>query len=124
MVMEITATTPVRLLEMGEAEFKKLDAINPTYSLTVIPAGTYKGIDSDVRTVASPVLVYTTSDLPDDIAYKITKAFWEHRQIMAEAHATGKGIAIKDVRYGVARMHPGALRYYQEVGIEIPASMR
>jgi uncharacterized protein len=124
MVMEITATTAIRLLEMGEKEFAKLAELDPTYSLTTIPAGTYKGVDRDVRTVASPVLTYTSADLPDDVAYKVTKAFWENKQIIAEAHAIGKGLDIKAVRYGVAKVHPGALRYYREAGIEIPAAMR
>ncbi len=124
MVMEITATTAIRLLEMGEKEFQKLAEFDPTYSLTTIPRGTYKGVDSDVRTVASPVLTYTSADLPEDLAYKLTKAFWENKQIIAEAHAIGKGLDIQAVRYGVAKIHPGALKYYQEVGVEIPAAMK
>ncbi len=124
MVMEITATTPVRLLEMGEGEYKKLIEADPTYSLTTIPAGTYKGIDYDVRTVASPVLTYTTDDLPEEIAHKITKAFWENKKILAEAHPIGKVLDIKGIRYGVAKVHPGALRYYREAGVEVPSSMR
>jgi len=124
MVMEITATTPVRLLEIGEGEYKKLMEVDPTYSLTIIPAGIYKGIDYDVRTVASPVLTYTTDDLSEDIAYKITKAFWENKKIIADAHAIGKTVDIKGIKYGVAKIHPGALRYYKEVGVEVPPSMR
>ncbi|MBM4277251.1 MAG: TAXI family TRAP transporter solute-binding subunit [Deltaproteobacteria bacterium] len=124
MVMEITATTPVRLLEMGESEFKKLAEVESTYSLTMIPSGTYKGVDYDVRTVASPVLTYTTDDLPEEIAYKLTKAFWENRKILADAHPIGKILDIKGVRYGVAKVHPGALKYYREAGVDIPASMR
>ncbi len=124
MVTEITATTPIRLLEIGEEEFKKLSEIDPTYSLTIIPAGIYKGVDYDVRTVASPVLTYTTEDLPEEIAYKITKAFWENKKIIAESHAIGKGIDIKGIKYGVAKVHPGALKYYREIGVEIPPSMR
>ena len=124
MVMEIAATTPIRLLEIGEKEFRKLVELDPTYSLTTIPAGTYKGVDYDVRTLASPVLTYATDDLPEDIAYNITKAFWENKKIIVDAHAIGKGLDIKGVQYGVAKVHPGALRYYKEVGVEIPAAMR
>jgi TRAP transporter TAXI family solute receptor len=124
MVMEIVATTPIRLLEMGEKEFQKLAELDPTYSLTTIPAGMYKGVDYDVRTVASPVLAYTPDDLPEEIAYKITKAFWENKKIIQDAHAIGKGLDIKGVRHGIAKVHPGALKYYKEAGVEIPAAMR
>ena len=124
MVMEIKATTPIRLLEMGEEEFKKLHEVDSTYSLTTIPAGTYEGIDYDVRTVASPVLAYTTDDLPEDIAYKVTKAFWENRKILVDAHPIGKVLDMNGIKYGVAKIHPGALKYYSEVGIDIPPSMK
>lgn len=124
MVMELVATTPIRLLEIGDAEYTKLAEIDPTYSPTVIPTDTYKGVTGDTKTVASPVLMYTTDDLSDDLAYKLTKAFWDHRKTIADAHATGKGLDITGVRYGVAKVHPGAQRYYKEVGVEIPASMR
>jgi hypothetical protein len=112
------------LLEIGDAEYKKLAEIDPTYSPTVIPTDTYKGVTGDTKTVASPVLMYTTDDMSDDLAYKLTKAFWDHRKMIADAHATGKGLDIAGVRYGVAKVHPGAQRYYKEVGVEIPASMR
>jgi TRAP transporter TAXI family solute receptor len=124
MVMELVATTPIRLLEIGDAEYKKLGEVDATYSHTVIPAETYKGVSVDTRTVASPVVMYTTEDLPEELAYKLTKAFWENRKFVAEAHATGKGLDVKGVRYGVARVHPGAARYYKEAGIEIPPAMR
>ncbi|HSB73832.1 MAG TPA: TAXI family TRAP transporter solute-binding subunit [Candidatus Methylomirabilis sp.] len=124
MVMELLATTPIRLLEIGEAEYKRLAEVDPTYSPTVIPADTYKGLSSDVKTVASPVLMYTTEDLPEELAYNLTKAFWENRRLVAEAHVTGKGLDMAGVRYGVAKVHPGAQRYYKEVGVEIPAAMR
>jgi hypothetical protein len=84
----------------------------------------YKGVDYDVRTVASPVLAYTPDDLPEEIAYKITKAFWENKKIIQDAHAIGKGLDIKGVRHGIAKVHPGALKYYKEAGVEIPAAMR
>jgi len=124
MVMELAATTAIRLLEIGEPEYKKLAEVNPTYSPTVIPSETYKGVVGDTTTVASPVLMYTTDDMSEELAYKLTKAFWENRKIMADAHATGRGLNIADVRYGVAKVHPGAQRYYKEVGVDIPASMR
>jgi TRAP transporter TAXI family solute receptor len=124
MVMELVATTPIRLLEIGEAEYKKLTEVDPTYSPTVIPADTYKGVSGAIKTVASPVLMYTTDDMSDDLAYKLTKAFWENRKIIADAHATGNGLDIAGIRYGVAKVHPGAQRYYKEVGVEIPASIR
>ncbi len=124
MVMEIAATTAIRLLEIGEKEFLELQKLDPTYSLTTIPAGTYKGVDYDVRTLASPVLAYTSDDLPEEIAYNLTKAFWENTPIMVEAHAIGKGLDINGVRYGVAKIHPGALKYYQEAGVNIPAAMK
>jgi len=124
MVMELVATTPIRLLEIGEAEQKRLSELDATYSPTVIPADTYRGVGTATKTVASPVTMYATEDLPEELAYKLTRAFWEQKKFVAEAHATGKGLDIAAVRYGVAKLHPGAARYYREAGVQIPASLR
>lgn len=123
-LMEITATTPIHILPIDDPEYETLSRIDPTYSRTVIPAGTYKGVDTDVKTIASAVLMYATEDMPEELAYRLTKAFWSNKQILADAHATGKGLDIAGVQYGVAKVHPGALRYYREAGVAVPAALR
>ena len=64
------------------------------------------------------------ADMPDDVVYKVTKAFWEN---VSEAHASAVWmknavnlkVALVVVPHG---LHPGAARYYKEKGLKVPAT--
>ncbi len=121
MVTEIAATVPIRLLSLPD---KYYELVKDKYARTTIPAGLYKGMNYDVKTISLAVATYTTSDLPEEIAYKLTKAFWENRAIWEKAHPAMKFINMKDVNVMGAKLHPGALRYYDEIGFKVDPSLR
>jgi hypothetical protein len=64
----------------------------------------------------------TRTDMPEDVIYKMTKAFWEH---LDEAHAMApwmkNAINKEQALAAIAgRLHPGAEKYYKELGLKIP----
>jgi TRAP-type uncharacterized transport system substrate-binding protein len=62
--------------------------------------------------------------MPDDVTYEIAKIHYEHRKRFAEAHPAGAFISKETVGLmGVSEdhVHPGALKFYKEAGIEIGA---
>ena len=121
MVQEIASTIDVRILELSDADFAK---VSDQYTRTVIPAGLYKGVDQDVDTISLPVALYSTKKLSEDTAYKLTKAFWENRSEWEGTHPAMKLINMQDVNSMKARLHPGALRYYREIGFDVDSGMR
>ncbi len=116
MVTEISATMPVRILELPDAYYQK---ISDQFARYVIPAGTYKGVDNDVKTISLLVAAYTKADLPEAVAYQITKAFWENRPIWEKSHPSMQMLELDGVNQMVAKIHPGALKYYKEIGFQI-----
>ena len=121
MVTEISATMPIRLLELADADYQKL---SEGFARSIIPAGTYKGVDTDIKTISLAVATYTRAELPEETAYQITKAFWEHRAIWEKAHPAMALLKMDGVDQMVARLHPGALRYYREIGFAVPESLQ
>jgi TRAP transporter TAXI family solute receptor len=89
-----------------------------------IPGGTYSGVDKDVETTSLPVIAYTTTTMDDDTAYTLTKTFWERRDAMAEEAAWWSSITPEMLENMTGTLHPGALRYYEEAGIEVPDTLR
>lgn len=89
-----------------------------------IPAGTYPGVDYPVSTTSLPVVAYATTDMADETAYQLTKAFWEQKKKMAETNAWWGGVSPAMLANVYGKLHPGALRYYEETGVEIPAAIR
>lgn len=118
-VIETAASMPVSLVSLSDEQIEKTGAARQT-----IPAGSYTGIEADVETTSLPVIAYTTTQMSDETAYAITKTFWERREIMAETSAWWSGITTDMLGNIAGPLHPGALRYYDEAGIEVPDSLR
>ncbi len=122
-IVELAATVKIRLLSLSDEDWDKFKGKYPVFTRFTIPANTYPGVDYDVKTFSNPVGTYTTADLPEDIAYKITKAFWENKKIMEDMHPFGKMLNINDIVKLGAPLHPGAVKYYKEIGIKIPENL-
>jgi hypothetical protein len=66
--------------------------------------------------------VVANQDLPEDLVYRIVKAvFDKHAQLVKAHSAAGETIPAKIKRDTFLPIHPGALRYYREIGIDVPA---
>jgi TRAP transporter TAXI family solute receptor len=118
-VIETAASTTISLVSMTDAQIEQTGAARQ-----VIPAGTYKGVDQAVNTTSLPVIAYTTTGMDADTAYTITRAFWERREAMAATSPWWSGITTDMIGNIAGKLHPGALRYYDEAGIKVPDSLR
>jgi len=91
---------------------------DPAYQPTVIPAGTYEGQSADVPTAAIPNFLVTHSGVSDELAYQMTKSLYENLDTMYAAHNAAKAIKRENAVKGMpVPLHPGAERYYREVGV-------
>jgi uncharacterized protein len=91
---------------------------DPAYQATVIPAGTYEGQTADVPTAAIPNFLVTHAGVSDDLAYQMTKALYDNLDTLYAAHNAAKAIKRENAVKGMpVPLHPGAARYYREVGL-------
>ena len=85
-----------------------------------IPANMYKGQVNNEPTNSwnTAVGIGVRSDVSEDIVYNITKAFWENVESITSTAPWANAINIDfaGVQRGKIKLHPGAKRYYQEVG--------
>lgn len=93
-----------------------------------VPSGTYTGQangDEQLITVATSMMMAAHADMDDDTAYSLTKAYWENLEAMKNANALMRSIDESDPFGGMnAPLHPGAAKYYEEIGIEIPDELK
>lgn len=116
-VIEAAASTPVTVLSMSEEEIAKTGRTAMT-----IPAGTYAGQSADIHTTSLPVMAFTTTAMDDDTAYLLTKTFWESKAEMAGVAPWWDGVNVDMLNQDGLAFHPGAVRYYDEQGIALPAA--
>jgi len=123
-VQELAATTAIRLIGLAPDELEKVRAIDPSSAPVTIARGTYPGVDEDIRTLSIPVATYATARMDEATGYAVTRAFWTQRAAMAQQNPWWAGVTPDMLAALGARLHPGALRYYAEVGITVPEALR
>jgi len=88
------------------------------YQPSVIPANTYTGQTEAVATAAIPNFLVTHSGVSDDVAYRMAKAMYDNIDTLYAAHNAAKSIKRENAIKGMpVPLHPGAERYYKEVGL-------
>jgi len=91
---------------------------DPAYQAAAIPANTYTGQTADVPTAAIPNFLVTHSGVPADLVYQMTKAMYSNLETLYAAHNAARVIKRENALKGMGiPLHPGAERYYKEVGL-------
>jgi len=119
-----TAREGIRIINISEEDMATILEELPFFiSDTVEPV--YKGMEEAATVPAYVGIMGCRAELPEEVAYCLTKAFWEHLDFAALQWAAIGELKLEDVSSikGVAPWHIGAYRYYKEVGLEIPSDM-
>ncbi len=95
-----------------------VESLGAPYIEATIPAGTYKGQDADVPTVAVVNFLVTHEGVSDDMAYAMTKELFENLPELEAAHQAATQIKLENAIAGMPLpLHSGAERYYKEKGL-------
>ena len=86
-----------------------------------IPANTFKGQTTPVKTVKAVSNILVNADVPVDIAYIFTKTIMENAEKLPKIHAALSDFdpkkAAEPALNGNCPLHPGAAKYYKEAGL-------
>ena len=118
-VIEAAASTGITVLSLSDEQIKKTKRTR-----LVIPAGTYAGVNSDIVTTSLPVVAHTTTAMDDDTAYALTKTYWSQKTDLGKAAAWWNGVSGAMLANVYGKLHPGAVKYYDEAGIKVPDGLR
>lgn len=117
-IVELATTNQINLVEIDDEHAAKLIQKYPFYTKFDVPAGTYKGVNESAQTVAVVASYIVAESLDEDLVYDMTKALFENADEITIGHPKGAEL---DPAYSVSSisipMHPGAEKYYKEVGV-------
>lgn len=109
------------VLDFTDEQLQKADGGMELWTRFVIPAETYPNQSKPINTIAQPNFLSVRADVDEDAVYQITKTIYENLPFLNAIHGATKAMAIEKAIAGLPMpLHPGAARYYQEVGIKIP----
>jgi hypothetical protein len=118
-IIDIGSQHKIAILSIDRANIDQIVKKYPFFSAaTVIPKGTYKGIDYDVLTTGSLATLCVQAELPDELVYKMIKTLFDKKAEVAKVHEKGKTIDLKTAVNGFSiPLHPGVIKYYKEKGV-------
>jgi len=118
-VLELAEEALVDLVPITGPEVDKLLDESPFFAHQPVPVGTYPGIAAvDTLSVGAQWIV--SEKVPEETVYAITQALWHPttRQLLDKGHPKGSQIVVEKALDGLGLpLHPGAARYYREIGM-------
>ncbi len=118
-VTDLCTTKGAYLVSLDDEAVAKLQEINSAYAKSVIPAGTYEGIDTDTITVGIKATVIANEDVTEEEAYTIVSTIFENSAEIAVSHAKGAELDLEYAATCGLPYHAGAAKYFAEKGITV-----
>ncbi|MBL4830410.1 MAG: TAXI family TRAP transporter solute-binding subunit [Aliivibrio sp.] len=117
-IKEATTSCDARLIPVDNDVAKKLASDNDYYAMTMIPAGMYKGTDTDTATFGVGATFVSSTAASEEVIYQMVKSVFENfkrfkKMHPAFAHLEEKNMIVDNLS---APLHDGAVRYYKEKG--------
>lgn len=119
-VLELASTPGQRiaLLPTDDVVPALVKQYGPLYVVSSIPAGSYPGVDRDVKVAAVPNVLVAHRDMPPELAFNILKTMFDRKADLVAVHPAAKELDLKTASHGApGEYHPGAVRYYRERGV-------
>ena len=102
------------LLPTSEEIIAKVNAEVGTYR-SVIPKGTYSFQTEDIPTVSGTLILFTSADQADTMAYKVARSMGENISYLKNIHASLVNLDLETMKkVAPAQLHNGAIKYYEE----------
>jgi TRAP transporter TAXI family solute receptor len=125
-ILDLEANMDIRILPVTKEMIEKFNKVYPGQGLSItIPAGLFKCVKKPQLSLAYVVTDFVRKDLPEDVVYKIVKAVYKNRKEIVSSIATLREGHFDDmfgmaVKYLKVPLHPGAVKFYRELGYKIP----
>jgi TRAP transporter TAXI family solute receptor len=124
-ILNLSTTQRIVIIALSDAEIDAAMAANDTFAKTTLVGGTYNGVDADIAVLGIPNVLTVSSEMPDDLAYSLTKAMFENIADMQAVHPAANQTTVEFTLAATpVPLHPGAIRYFEEIGKTIPDDLR
>lgn len=123
-ILNLATTKSIVMVELSDAEIAAARAADPIFAQTTLDAGIYDGVGA-TTVLGVPNVLVVSSEMSDDLAYAITSAMFENIEDLRAVHPAANQTTVEFTLAATPiPLHPGAIRYFEEIGASIPDALR
>jgi len=115
--IEYQSKRPIRLISLSQDQINMIMEANPAIVPITIPPKTYSTFNKPTEAVATYAFLVAREDISEEIVYKLVRAIDENIDDLKNVHAAAKMIDPRNIAVSPIPIHPGAERYFKEIGI-------
>jgi hypothetical protein len=124
-ILNLAATRDIRLIGLSDEEIANAQEVEAVFAPYELAAGMYDGMDEAVQTIGIPNVLVVNADMDEELAYQLTQLLFENTDELIAVHPAANDTTVEFTMNSTpVPLHPGALRYFEEVGAEIPDRLR
>ncbi|APE45499.1 C4-dicarboxylate ABC transporter substrate-binding protein [Sulfitobacter alexandrii] len=124
-ILNLSTTQDIVIIALTEEQLAAAREADATFAVTTLPGGTYTGVDEDISVLGIPNVLTVSSEMSDDLAYAITSSMFENIAELQAVHPAANQTTVEFTLDATpVPLHPGAIRYFEETGAEIPDRLR
>ncbi len=120
---EAAATHGAKIIGVHKDDFETAKKVLPFLVDDEIPANTYTGQTDPVPTLADINVYFFNKDVPEDVVYEFVKQAYASSEMLINTFAGLKAMKPENVANIRVTLHPGAYKYYKEIGIDVPSEI-
>ncbi len=122
-MVEANSARPVTFLSLSDEEIAKIHEKWPELDKFQVRANLYPGQTEPFNTFAALAAnsIAASKDMPAEAVYELTKSYWKNFKIICKQYSGVCGSSPEaSVKGSLIPLHVGAMKYYQEIGLQIP----
>ncbi|MGO3698276.1 MULTISPECIES: TAXI family TRAP transporter solute-binding subunit [Halomonas] len=124
-ILNLAATRDIRLINLSDEEIANAQEEEAVFAPYELAAGMYDGMGEAVQTIGIPNVLVVNADMDEELAYQLTQLLFEHTDELIAVHPAANDTTIEFTMNSTpVPLHPGAIRYFEEMDVEIPDRLR
>lgn len=125
-VQKVASEQDIKLLGLTEDQVKTIQEKLPYIGIGTISAGSYKGVDTDIKTVQFMMSILLDHSVSQETGYKMWDAMWseEGKKIWLNSFTAATNVDIPSLTLESAiPLHAGTVQYLKENGYDVPKEL-
>lgn len=124
-ILNLAATRDIRLIGLSDEEIANAQEEEAVFAPYELAAGMYDGMEEAVQTIGIPNVLVVNADMDEELAYQLTQLLFENTDELIAVHPAANDTTVEFTMQSTpVPLHPGAIRYFEETGVEIPDRLR